>query len=95
MNLEKSPSRSPFVGSEFVFQAGPFVGAMIASRLFAARTPSIVAWAGGVAAARAAMHAALDRPPVRSESTKIWEFQGPSRFLCVSLKTIRSWRVFG
>src|SRR5258706_3045297 len=94
-NSEKLPARSPFVGSELVTQAGPFVGAMIASRLFAASVSLIAAWAIEVACWRAATQAALARPPVACESTKSCEFQGPSRFGWALLKSIRSWRVFG
>jgi hypothetical protein len=58
--------------------AEPFVGAMIASRSFAASVSSIAAWANGVTVARAAAHSGSLRPPVVSASSKIREFQSDS-----------------
>ena len=94
-NVEKSPSRSPSSGLEFVTQAGLFVGAMIASRLFAASVAVMAAWAVEVANVRAAVQAGSDRPPVAWASSKMAEFQGPSSLGCSLLKSIRSWSVFG
>jgi hypothetical protein len=73
---------------------------MIASRPFAASVSSIAAWATGVAAARAAVHAGSLRPPVASASSKIREFQSDSGAPdsssgLAALKSIRSWSVFG
>ena len=60
-----------------VTQAGPLVGAMIASRFLLAISPSIALWAPGVAIARCAAHFA-SRPPGCSASQKIAEFQSDS-----------------
>src|SRR5258706_13735839 len=92
-NSEKLPSRSPFVGSELVTQAGPFVGAMIASRLFAASVSLIAAWAIEVACWRGATQSALGPPPVGFVPTINCEVPGPSRVGWALLKSIKFWRV--
>src|SRR5258706_7711891 len=93
-NFEKSPPRSPLTGS--VTQAGPFVGAMIASRLFAAIVSLIAAWAMDVACWRAATQSALGRPPGARARSKLaafqWEAPPPSTPGWALLEAIRAWR---
>lgn len=91
---EPTRNWSPFIRS--VFQAGEFVGAMIASRSNFASVSSIACWAMDVASLRAFWYAGSDNPSVSCANWKIsCPKNGISCAACALSKSMRSRSVFG